>query len=188
MRLKTRNGLRPCSHCGKVYPANTEYFYQWTDRGLLSSECRSCLRQRSSMNQKTRHYAGSIDYHLAYIARSAKLRARKNNIAYDIDPHYLSFLLQKQSGPCALSRVPLTFAKGVGHLPTNASIDRIDPDKEYIRGNIQLVACQVNTMKSNLDIHQLAEWCRLLLDGLGPRLHPVSTKRTSAATSPGRSA
>ncbi len=187
MQLKTRNGFRPCSHCGEVYRANAEHFYVRKSGGL-SSECRSCFRQRNSRNQKVRHHAGGVEYHLGYIARSAKLRARKNTIAYDIDRRHLAFLLQKQSGLCALSRIPLTFAKGLGHVSTNASIDRIDPNKGYTRGNIQLVACQVNAMKSNLDIRKLAEWCQLVLDGLDSALHPISTTRTSALTAPDRSA
>lgn len=187
MRLKTRDGFRPCSHCGKVYVANMEHFYGKKD-GSLSSECRSCFRQRSSWNQRVRHHAGGVEYHLAYIARSAKLRARKNKLAYDIDAQFLAFLLQKQNGLCALSRVPLTFAKGVGHVPTNASIDRLDPNKGYTRDNVQLVANQVNTMKSNLDIRGLVEWCQLVLAGLGSPLLPVSTTRTSASTAPGQSA
>lgn len=188
MRLKTRNGLRPCSRCGKVYAANGEQFYKRRDNGLLSSECRSCFRQRSSRNQKVRHHAGGVDYHLAYIARSAKLRARKNKLTYDIDARYLASLLQNQNGLCALTRVQLTFAKGVGHIPTNASIDRIDPNKGYTKDNVQLVACQVNTMKSNLDIRELAHWCRSVLDGLSSLLPPVPTTPASGLTIPCQSA
>src|SRR5439155_17534023 len=123
MRLKTRNGSRPCGRCGRLYPANTKHFYEKKD-GCLSSECRPCFRQRSSKNQKARHHAGGIDYHLAYIARCAKQRARKNRLPYDIDARFLAILLRKQNGVCALSQVLLTFAKGAGHVATNASIDR----------------------------------------------------------------
>ena len=166
MQLKNLNGFRPCSHCGKVYAANAKYFYQ-KKSGILSSECRPCFRQRSSRNQKTRHHAGGVDYHLGYIASSARQRARKHKLAYDIDVRWLAFILRKQNGLCALSRVPLTFTKGAGHVSTNASIDRIDPNKGYTRENVQLVAHQVNTMKSNRSISELAEWCRLVLAGLG---------------------
>src|SRR6266511_3136339 len=101
--------------------------------GALSSECRPCFRQRSSKNQKVRHHTGGVDYHLGYIARSAKQRARKFQVAYDIDAQFLALLLERQNGLCAVSRVPLTFAKGRGHILTNASIDRIDPNKGYTK-------------------------------------------------------
>jgi hypothetical protein len=165
MQLKTRNGLRPCGHCGQVFAADAEHFYQ-KKNGIWSSECRGCFRQRSSQNQKARHHSGGVSYHLAYIARSAKLRARKNRLEYEIDAHFLTSLLQKQDGCCALSRVLLTFAKGIGHVATNASIDRIDPNKGYTRDNVQLVAHQVNTMKSNRTLGELVEWCKLVLEGV----------------------
>jgi hypothetical protein len=174
MRLKTRNGIRHCGLCGKEYPATTEHFYQKKD-GSLTSECRSCVRQRSSENQKVRHHAGGVKYHLAFIARSAKLRARKQGLTYDIDADYLATLLQRQKGLCAVSQVPMTFAKGTGHVPTNASIDRIDPNAGYTRKNVQLVAHQVNTMKSNLGLAALAEWCRLILAGVGSSMAPVES-------------
>ena len=164
MRSKTYNGSRPCSGCGLLFPANEQHFYRHRTGGL-SSECRACFRARSSANQKARHHAGGVAYHLAYIARSARLRARKSRLAFDIDAEYLGALLRDQRGLCAVSGVELTFAKGQGHVATNASIDRIDPGRGYTCGNVQLVANQVNTMKSNLDLAELARWCRLILGG-----------------------
>jgi hypothetical protein len=163
MRKKTINGLRPCSACHEILPATATYFYATTGRSL-SSECRSCFRERSSRNQKKRHHAGGVEYHLAYITRAARQRARRDKIAYDIDATYLHQLLDLQSGLCAISKVPLTFTKGSGHIATNASIDRIDPKKGYTKDNVQLLAFQVNAMKSNLNIDQLMEWCRLVLN------------------------
>jgi hypothetical protein len=165
MRNKNVNGLRPCSTCGAVLSATAEHFYQKKD-GSLSAECRSCFRKRSSKNQKARHHGGSVDYHLVFITRNTRQRARKAGIEYDIDAEFIRTLLEAQRGRCAISGVQLTFTKGEGHISTNASIDRIDPSKGYTKDNVQLVACQVNTMKSNLSFTQLAEWCQLILDGL----------------------
>jgi len=166
MRKKNVNGMRPCDTCNKIWTADAEHFYQTKD-GILSSECRPCFRQRSSRNQKSRHHAGGTDYHLGYITRSTKQRAKKYGIAYDIDAHFISTLLKEQECCCAISKVKLTFTKGEGHIPTNASIDRIDPRKGYTKENVQIVAWQVNVMKSNLGTTQLAEWCQLILEGLG---------------------
>ena len=163
MRKKNIEGLRPCNTCGDALPPNAEHFYQ-KKNGNLSSECRSCFRERSSRNQKKRHHAGGIDYHLAYIARAMRQRARKHKIAYDIDRDFLQLLLESQRGLCAISRIPLTFIKGSGHISTNASIDRIDPKQGYSKDNVQLLAFQVNTMKSNLSVEQLVFWCKLVLN------------------------
>lgn len=164
MRKKNVNGLRPCRACGEMLSADSEHFYQ-RENGCLSSECRNCFRHRSSKNQKTRHHAGGVDYHLSYIMRAARHRARKASIECNIDAEFLKVLLEKQGALCAISKIPLTFTKGQGHIPTNASIDRIDPAKGYVKNNIQLVANQVNTMKSNLSLEQLMMWCNLILKG-----------------------
>ncbi len=83
----------------------------------------------------------------------------------DIDAEFLKALLEEQGGLCAISGIPLTFVKGKGHIPTNASIDRMDSQKGYTKDNVQLVAHQVNTMKSNLSVNQLIEWCKSILTG-----------------------
>lgn len=162
MRNKNINNSRPCSACGKILPADSEHFYR-KKNGILSSECRDCFRQRSSRNQKTCHHAGGADYHLSYIMRGTRQRARKAGLECEIDTEFLKILLKKQTGLCAITKVPLTFTKGLGHAPTNASIDRIDPTKGYIKDNIQLVAYRVNIMKSNLSIDELVAWCALIV-------------------------
>lgn len=164
MRKKDVNGFRPCSTCGETLPANAEHFYQ-KKSGILSAECRNCFRQRSSHNQHVRHHAGGIEYHLSYIARGVRQRARKNGLDCDINAEFLTTLLEEQGGLCAITQTPLTFTKGQGHIATNASVDRIDPMRGYTKDNVQLVAHQVNTMKSNLSIRQLVEWCKLVIQG-----------------------
>lgn len=162
MRKKDINGFRSCSTCRREFLANSEHFYP-IRYGGLSSECRDCFRMRSSRNQKTRHHTGGVAYHLSYIARGVRVRARKQGVVCDIDADFLKTLLEKQGGLCAISRTPLTFFKGQGHIPTNASVDRIDPSKGYIKENVQLVAHQVNMMKSNLSIEELMGWCEAIL-------------------------
>lgn len=163
MRKKDVNGMRPCRVCGTWFPANSKYFYQrhW---GGLSSECRDCSRKQNTINQKARYYAGDKDFHIGYITRNAKQRAKKAGLAFDLDVPFMQELLNKQQGCCAISGVELTFCKGAGHVSTNASIDRIEPGKGYTRHNVQLVAWQVNIMKHNLGTTQLIEWCRLIIN------------------------
>jgi hypothetical protein len=165
VRCKTIDGLRSGCICGFIFPATTDNFYR-RKSGSLSSECKICSRQRNSRNQKKRYYAASIDFHIKYITRNSRQRARKNKISFEIDCTYVFHLLEIQDGLCAISKVPLTFIKGEGHIHTNASLDRINPGVGYTKGNVHLVAWQVNVMKSNLDITQLAEWCQKVLQGL----------------------
>lgn len=50
-----------------------------------------------------------------------------------------------------ISGLDMTFKIGHGRIPTNLSIDKVDPSKGYTVDNIQLVCSAVNAMKSDLD-------------------------------------
>ena len=68
-------------------------------------------------------------------------------------------LYEKQEGKCALSGRTMTYQTGEGRVPTNISIDRIDPKIGYELGNIQLVCIQANKMKAELSGNELRDWC-----------------------------
>ena len=74
-------------------------------------------------------------------------------MTWNITPEDIYALWYIQDGLCNLSGEVLTFSRGrknIGGLETNASIDRINPNKGYIKNNIQLVTKRVNLMKHTL--------------------------------------
>ena len=89
------------------------------------------------------------------------LMSLRTKIAYrrDLDINFLCQLYENQEGLCAVSGRQLTFICGSGVIPTNISIDRIDPFGEYSENNVQLVCRQANTMKQRLSQEELAGWC-----------------------------
>lgn len=63
---------------------------------------------------------------------------------------------------CPVLGVKLTATLGEGQVQTNASIDRIDSTKGYVKGNVQVISRKANTMKSNATKEELikfGEWC-----------------------------
>ena len=83
---------------------------------------------------------------------------------WDIDLDHIKNLWQKQDGRCALSGVFMTWHGGEGRQDLNASIDRKDPTKGYIIGNVQLVAQRVNTMKHTLGEGKFYWWCKNIVN------------------------
>ena len=59
----------------------------------------------------------------------------------------------------------MTFHKdGSGRRDLNVSIDRIDPDVEYLVTNIQLVCNRVNTMKHTMKEDELYWWAKNIVE------------------------
>jgi len=71
---------------------------------------------------------------------------------------------QKQNNKCALTGISLHFTKLTTNYwrYTNASIDRIDSDKQYSLDNIQWVEKRVNMMKQKYTQQEFIELCKLV--------------------------
>ena len=91
----------------------------------------------------------------------AALRQRKaTNLVSDLDIDYLYALFHKQNGYCALSGVKMsTKINSMGMI----SIDKIDPDKWYMKGNIQWVAWAVNRAKGQMSTKMFVDMCKKVI-------------------------
>lgn len=83
--------------------------------------------------------------------------ARQLEITITIKDAWDLFLAQDRR--CALSGVELVF--GVGQQ--TASLDRVDPSRGYVPGNLQWVHKAVNFMKRDLTQDQFMQWCEKVL-------------------------
>lgn len=83
--------------------------------------------------------------------------ARQLEIPITIQNAWDLFLAQDRR--CALSGVELAF--GVGQQ--TASLDRIDPSRGYVLGNLQWVHKTINFMKRDLTQDQFVQWCERVM-------------------------
>ena len=67
---------------------------------------------------------------------------------------------------CPISGETMTHTLGRGQVLTNISVDRIDSDKDYIRGNIQFVCVMANLMKHKYDNKNLLSWSKKIVTHL----------------------
>lgn len=89
---------------------------------------------------------------------SAKHNAANQNLEFNIEDDDIIIPTH-----CPYLGTPITKIYGGGHLATNASIDRIDPSKGYIKGNVQIISRKANRMKNNANIEELKEFARNVL-------------------------
>lgn len=83
----------------------------------------------------------------------------------DIDIQYIWDLFLKQDRKCVLTGLELTFPKsnaGKSFTNSTASLDRIDSNKGYIKGNVQWVHKDVNMMKRFYTQEHFINMCKLV--------------------------
>lgn len=92
--------------------------------------------------------------------------AKKRNLNVNIDIEYLWQLYLNQNKKCALSGVDLTlddFLRKNKKLNINeyyASLDRIDNNIGYIKGNVRWIAREINYMKWKLSDKDFINFCK----------------------------
>lgn len=113
------------------------------------------VKNRNSLSKRLTIIMGRIDYH-----------SRKFNYESDIDKMYLSDLVNKQNGLCAITNKPMSLITGTNKSRNLdlMSLDRIDSSKGYVIGNVWLVRYIVNDMKRHYDLDLFVTVCRQVVD------------------------
>jgi len=97
-----------------------------------------------------------------------RMTARQRGWEYDLDMDWAWQLYLSQGKRCALSGLELSFPKSVySYQKTrdgNASLDRIDSSKGYVKGNVQWVTRLINKMKSCFSDDEFKRICTLVMD------------------------
>ena len=130
--------------CGKITKVRCDRI----GKNTVSCGCRA--------KEQFRGYRSLSGTYLSRIKRrnSEKFPGTKCNLTC----RYLYDLWTKQGQACILSGVKIT-------LPTNtnggwtASLDRIDNSVGYIRGNVQWVHKEINTMRGNFVVEHFIKLC-----------------------------
>jgi len=124
------------------------------------------------VKQDNDKYSASPD---AYIRRRIQMlrqdchrhRGRKKvQLSYDKFFKIWKTQLAKTGLTCPLSGETMTHQRGKGEVLTNISVDRIDSDKEYERGNIQFVCLMANLMKHKYNNKNLLSWSKKIVNNL----------------------
>lgn len=90
--------------------------------------------------------------------QSAKLKGLEHNIdEKDLDLPEL----------CPLLGIPIDYTAGNGKTMLKPSIDRINPNLGYIKGNVELISSLANTMKSKATPEQLVFFAKEILKRYG---------------------
>lgn len=100
---------------------------------------------------------------ISKIMASAKLRAGHKKIDFDLT---LDYLVAIAPDNCPVFKEPLKWGVGTKEKTgtwdyTSPSLDRVLPDKGYVKGNVAWISMRANMIKSNVtakELYAVADW------------------------------
>ena len=94
-----------------------------------------------------------IESFVSQTMTSARSRAKKHGYDFNIDSKYVTKLILQSNGECQATGLPMSTTY---HCPFKASLDRIDSNKGYVKGNVRVVITMFNYMKQDYTDSQFA--------------------------------
>ena len=165
-----------CSTCGFEKPASEFYKNKGRKNGLNTTYCKTCtaIYNRSANAKKARAdwYQRNKDERQQYsrdwkrnnpartLLHNARKRSRTDGVICTITEADIVIPEYCPVFPWIALTHGHTTERGQP-LPTAASLDKIDPSRGYIPGNVQVISFLANAMKQNATVKELksfADW------------------------------
>lgn len=121
----------------------------------------------------------SIEERLNLIAQRAKYRATLKGVPFDIKGKDIQYV-----ECCPLLGIKLNWGETTNEGGRNIdtpSLDRLDPKKGYVKGNVKIISTLVNMMKSSATLEQLQIFYQNIWKYMGKEeiVQPVENKEST---------
>jgi hypothetical protein len=154
IRLKTIDGVEH-HHCGKCkeYKLPEEFYKNIKSLTGRQSYCKICVKEYASGEdwvvwRKERYYRNPE----RTIWIEARSRANKSQMPFNIEPEDC-----KIPEFCPVLKIKLS-PKGKGtHQDSTPTLDKVNPLKGYVKGNVNVISWKANRLKSNCDDPEVFE-------------------------------
>lgn len=176
-----------CNECKQFLPLSSFGFHIKNSRRFINSCCKECAVKRvqrcpnraetilkSNINKKIRSTADSeykekLKSHnrnyehsergiIKSMLNNARRRASLFDLEYNLEPE--DIILPEV---CPILKHKLEIGT-VGGSKYSYSLDRIDPTKGYVKGNVQVISRLANAMKNNASIEELKLFAQYILN------------------------
>jgi hypothetical protein len=121
---------------------------------IVSGQVQSCgCLRKEIVNAKNRErfdpnaVSKSVEYRMLTRAKS---RAKQNNIPFNLE---LTDIVIPET--CPLLGIPIEIQPKKGYHPNSPSLDKIIPEKGYIKGNVWVISNRANTLKNDATLQEL---------------------------------
>ena len=141
-------GFKACTSCSVVLP--NEDYHSHGD-GALRSECKPCRAKREKAVRLRNKASGDIMYTVRELLYSARRRSKKYGYKFDLK-------LEDIETPelCPVYGLKLQYNETTSR-DLSASLDRIVPNKGYVKGNVVIISGIANRHKSDMTEYQLKQ-------------------------------
>jgi hypothetical protein len=139
----------------KQCPRCKDFFVRASIGISYCDPCRKLYNSEQSKKDKTRRRESQIqryenrEVRITKMFLSIKGSARRRNLSFIVLETDIASLITKQDWKCARTGIPFDLVAGKGKRPFGPTVDRIDNDRGYEPGNIQVVCNMYNTAKMN---------------------------------------
>ena len=153
-----------CVFCGTPFSGGR------ADRKYCSTSCGNKARRRRHYDTNASYYYEKRKRERASIESSilarVKSRAKLKGIPFNMTVEDITI-----PKVCPILGIELTFnyGKGSGHHDDSPSVDRIYPDRGYVKGNVRIISARANLLKNNAtpqeleavlkDLRRIYEYC-----------------------------
>ena len=142
--------MKLCSVCNMVL--KFEHFSKSKTGHLgYQASCKSCSQiRRKAYNDKRMM---SKEGHIRNILTKIKSRAKLKNLAFDLDFEYLISIVTEN---CPILNTQLAWCSRTDNpVPESPSLDRLVPEKGYVKGNVSWVSHKANRIKNDASLEDL---------------------------------
>lgn len=122
-------------------------------------------KNKGNINLLKGYEANRLDQYspFKYHANKARARSKQRKEVTDINVEYLKEVWENQNGICPYTGIKMEISRtsrdeDVKKTPIKASLDRIDPNKGYIKGNVEFVCYCINVMKNDFTKKEMIEF------------------------------
>lgn len=142
--------MKTCTGC-KIEKGPEEFPKDSRIRSGLFSKCKKCHYQRISTYQRQNPEKTLLS--------ACKTRAKKRGLPFNLEVK--DIIIPEK---CPMLGIKLESGRGRrGLFDSSPTVDRIIPEKGYVKGNIQVVSGRANTIKNNATADELmavAKYCK----------------------------
>lgn len=150
--------------CGNEHLASTRHLNRQGRTGKFVVRSCGCLQTRTGKENPHWRGAGEISssWWTKTVIHSAKGSKMRRPLPIDITKEYAWQLFLDQKGLCYFTGIPLKISNS--YAANTASIDRIDNELGYIKGNVRWVHKHINIMKNRYTDSYFVNLCRAVVE------------------------